>query len=52
MRINDIQFNVELNDILIELKSELNSNGIELLSKWKDGPTHIQNKPARIILTR
>lgn len=42
MRINDIQFNVELEDILIELKNELNSNGIELLSKMKDGPTHIQ----------
>ena len=42
MKINDIQFNVELNEILIELKNELNSNGIELLSKMKDGPTHIQ----------
>ena len=42
MKINDIQFNVELEDILIELKTELNANGIELLSKMKDGPTHIQ----------
>lgn len=42
MIINDIQFNVELNDILIELKHELNLNKIELLSKMKEGPTHIQ----------
>ena len=42
MRINDVNFNVELEDILIELKNELNSNGIELISKYKDGPTHIQ----------
>lgn len=42
MKINDIQFNVELLDILDELKSELNSNGIDLLSKMRDGPTHIQ----------
>ena len=42
MKINDIQFNVELNDILIELKAQLNANGIELFSKMKDGPTHIQ----------
>ena len=42
MKINDVQFNVELEDILTELKHELNANGIELLSKMKDGPTHIQ----------
>lgn len=42
MKINDVQFNVELEDILMELKNELNANGIELLSKMKDGPTHIQ----------
>ena len=42
MKINDVQFNVELEDVLIELKNELNSNGIELLSKMKEGPTHIQ----------
>jgi len=42
MIINEVQFNVELNDILIELKHELNANGIELLSKMKEGPTHIQ----------
>lgn len=42
MVINNVQFNVELEDVLIELKHELNSNGIELLSKMKEGPTHIQ----------
>ena len=42
MIINDIQFNVELIDILIELRNELNSNGIELLSKMKDGPYNVQ----------
>lgn len=42
MIINDIQFNVELMDILIELKSELNANNIDLIRKYKDGPTHIQ----------
>lgn len=41
MVINNVELNVELNDILIELKHELNSNGIELLSKMKEGPTHI-----------
>ncbi len=42
MIINDVQFNVELEDILIELKTELTANGIELIRKYKDGPTHIQ----------
>lgn len=42
MLINDIQFNVELLDILIELKTQLNLNGIDLIRKYKDGPTHIQ----------
>ena len=42
MIINDVQFNAELIDILIELKAELNSNGIELIRKYKEGPTHIQ----------
>ena len=42
MIINDVNFNVELEDILIELKAELNANGIGLLSKMKEGPTHIQ----------
>lgn len=52
MTINDVQFNAELMDILTELISQLRANGSELISKYKDGPTHIQNKPARIILTR
>ena len=42
MRINDVQFNVELNDILIELISQLRANNIQLIQKYKDGPTHIQ----------
>lgn len=42
MIIEGIQFNCELIDILIELKNELNSNGIELIRKYKEGPTHIQ----------
>lgn len=44
MVINDVQFNVELEDVLIELKNELNSNGIELLSKINIGPTDIKHK--------
>ena len=52
MRINNIQFNVELIDILQELISQLRANNIELIQKYKEGPTHIQNKLARIILTR
>lgn len=42
MIIEGIQFNCELIDILIELKTELNLNGIELIRKYKEGPTHIQ----------
>lgn len=42
MIINDVNFNVELEDILIELKAELSANGIDLIRKYKDGPTHIQ----------
>lgn len=42
MQINDVQFNAELIDILIELRNELNSNGIELLSKMKEGPDNVQ----------
>jgi len=42
MIINDVTFNVNLIDVLNELKVELNANGIELLSKLKNGPTHIQ----------
>lgn len=36
MVINDVQFNVELIDILTELQSQLASNGIQLLSKLKE----------------
>jgi hypothetical protein len=42
MRINDIQFNVDLEDILNELKFQLSANGIELFQKQINGPTHIQ----------
>ena len=42
MLINDIQFSVELIDILQELISQLRANNIPLLQKYKDGPTHIQ----------
>ena len=42
MIVNNVQFNIELEDILVELKNELNSNGIELIRKYKEGPTHIQ----------
>lgn len=52
MTINDVQFNAELMDILIELISQLRANNIPLIQRYKEGPTHIQNKPARIILTR
>lgn len=42
MTINDVQFNVELIDILAELIGQLRANDIQLLHKWKNGPTHIQ----------
>lgn len=42
MIINDVQFNCELEDILIELISQLRANNINLIQKHKDGPTHIQ----------
>ena len=42
MRINDVEFAVELEDILTELISQLRANDIELIQKHKDGPTHIQ----------
>ena len=42
MIINGVQFNVELMDILIELISQLRANNIQLIQKYKDGPTHIQ----------
>lgn len=42
MIINDVQFNVELIDILQELISQLRANNIQLIQKYKEGPTHIQ----------
>ena len=42
MKINDVQFNVELIDILQELISQLRVNNIPLIQKYKEGPTHIQ----------
>ena len=42
MVINDTVFNVELIDILAELIGQLRANDIQLLHKWKNGPTHIQ----------
>ena len=42
MVINDIQFSVELIDILQELISQLRANNIQLIQKYKEGPTHIQ----------
>ena len=42
MIINDVQFNVDLNHILIELVSQLRANNIQLIQKCKEGPTHIQ----------
>ena len=42
MIINDIQFNCELADILDELVSQLRANGINLIQKRKNNPTHIQ----------
>lgn len=42
MIINGISFNVELIDILIELIAQLRANNIQLIQKYKEGPTHIQ----------
>lgn len=42
MIINDIQFNVELEDILIELMFQLRVNNIDLIWKYRNGPRHIQ----------
>ena len=41
MIINNVQFNVELIDILQELISQLRANDIQLIQKYKDGPTHV-----------
>lgn len=42
MKINGIQFNADLSEILNELVSQLRANGIELIAKQKEGATHIQ----------
>ena len=42
MIINDVQFTVDLLTILQELISQLRANNIQLIQKYKDGPTHIQ----------
>ena len=42
MRINDIEFNASLWDILTELKSQLNANGINLLGDMKQSGHNIQ----------
>ena len=42
MKINDVQFNVDLLTILQELISQLRANNIQLIQKYKEGPTHIQ----------
>lgn len=42
MKINDVVFNVDLDTVLTELISQLRANGINLIQKRRDGPTHIQ----------
>ena len=42
MIINNVIFNCDLQDIITELQSQLNANGIQLLQKIKDGPDNIQ----------
>ncbi len=42
MIINDVQFTVDLLTILQELISQLRANNIQLIQKYKEGPTHIQ----------
>ena len=42
MKINDVQFNIDLLTILQELISQLRANDIQLIQKYKEGPTHIQ----------
>ena len=42
MIINDVNFNVDLLTILQELISQLRANNIQLIQKYKEGPTHIQ----------
>ena len=42
MKINDVEFNCSLQDILDELITQLRANNINLIQKQKDGPSHIQ----------
>ena len=42
MIIDDLQFSVELEDILEELVNQLRANGSNLIQKRVNGPTHIQ----------
>lgn len=42
MLINDVEFSVELIDILQELISQLRANNISYIQKYKEGPEHIQ----------
>ena len=42
MRINDIEFNASLWDILIELKSQLQINGLDMLGDMKESGHNIQ----------
>lgn len=42
MIVNNVQFSVDLIDILQELISQLRLNNIQLIQKYKEGPTHIQ----------
>ena len=42
MRINDIELNANLSDILFELQTQLMANNIPLLQKTKETTTHIQ----------
>lgn len=42
MKIHDLEFNIELLDILQELRSQLKQNHIDLLRDIKDGPANVQ----------
>ena len=41
MKINDVQFNVELEEVISELQKQLQINGIDLLTKIKDSGSDI-----------
>lgn len=42
MKINDVDFNCDLSEVLAELVSQLRANGIQLIQKQKETGTHIQ----------